>query len=108
MNNEAFSKKEIKCSRTEEPKVTYLNNLNRISQEAKKQVNGKLLTHYSISWNWGRQCGSQKDNVVTWRGLRQKVNRHMIDIFDSIDTQVKDGNHSKVMFIRFLKYQMYP
>lgn len=58
-----------------------------IKTEAMKQVHGHLLTHYSVSWHWGR-CGSTQ-KLITYNGKTQVAVRHMIDIFDSLDVQVK-------------------
>ena len=83
-NNEAYAG--IKCA-VDTKRTAYLDNLQNIVKEAGNQTYGKLLTHYSVSWNWG-QCNGGK-NMITWNGKTQDANHHMIDIFDSIDVQVK-------------------
>ncbi|XP_053382879.1 uncharacterized protein LOC123540278 [Mercenaria mercenaria] len=82
-NNEAYAG--IKCGNINE-RLKYLDNLEKIVTEARKQVKGTLLTHYSVSWHWGR-CHGKMSNM-TWKGKTTDVSRHMIDIFDSIDVQV--------------------
>ncbi|CAH1246280.1 Hypp7694 [Branchiostoma lanceolatum] len=84
-NNEAFT--HVKCG-TPLEKVNYLQNLDNIRAEARKQTTGHLKVHYSMSWHWGRACDHVTDNVVLWNGKDQKITRHMIDIFDSVDVQV--------------------
>lgn len=51
-----------------------------------KQSKGQLLTHYSVSWHWGRCGDTQK--MMTFNGKTQDAVHHMIDIFDSVDVQV--------------------
>ncbi|CAH1775282.1 unnamed protein product [Owenia fusiformis] len=85
VNNEAFAS--IKCE--DEETVVYLSRLNEIAEAAKLQQSGILKVHYSIGWHWGRNCDdTTQDNSVLWNGIFQKVTRHMIDIFDSVDAQV--------------------
>ena len=81
VNNEAYSS--IKC-KDDVTRIRYLDNLKNVVIEARNQTKGKLLTHYSVSWNWG-QCGNGR---LTWNNRTQNVINHMIDIFDSIDVQV--------------------
>lgn len=85
VNNEAYAS--IKCHSGQSEQTRYLQNLNMIKTEAMKQVHGHLLTHYSVSWHWGR-CGSTQ-KLITYNGKTQVAVRHMIDIFDSLDVQVK-------------------
>lgn len=82
-NNEAYA--DIKCGNMDE-RLRYLDNLQKIVTEARKQVHGKLMTHYSVSWHWGRCSGSA--SMMTWNGKTSDANHHMIDIFDSVDVQV--------------------
>lgn len=84
VNNEAYAS--IKCHSGQSEQTKYLQNLNMIKTEAMKQVHGHLLTHYSVSWHWGR-CGSTQ-KLITYNGKTQVAVRHMIDIFDSLDVQV--------------------
>ncbi|XP_035670169.1 uncharacterized protein LOC118411789 [Branchiostoma floridae] len=60
-NNEAFS--HVKCG-TPLEKTDYLQNLDNIRAEARKQTTGHLKVHYSMSWHWGRACDHVTDNVV--------------------------------------------
>lgn len=82
-NNEAYAT--IKCGNMNE-RLKYLDNLQAIVTEARKQKHGVLLTHYSVSWHWGI-CHGVVSNM-TWNGKTSDVTHHMIDIFDSIDVQV--------------------
>ncbi|KAL4218440.1 hypothetical protein ACF0H5_023175 [Mactra antiquata] len=82
-NNEAYTP--IKCGDMA-TRLQYLTDLATIVTEAQKQVNGVLLTHFSISWHWGI-CDSTPD-MMTWNGKSADANTHMIDIFDSVDVQV--------------------
>lgn len=82
-NNEAYA--QIKCGDMT-ARLTYLDNLQKIVTEARKQTHGTLLTHYSVSWHWGQCNGSP--SMMTWNGKTSDVSHHMIDIFDSIDVQV--------------------
>ncbi|XP_053382880.1 uncharacterized protein LOC123540279 isoform X2 [Mercenaria mercenaria] len=83
VNNEAYAG--IKCGDLSD-RLLYLDNLQKIVTEARKQVNGILLTHFSVGWHWGQCDGSA--SLMTWNGTTSDVNHHMIDIFDSIDVQV--------------------
>lgn len=82
-NNEKYA--EIKCA-DDVTRVRYLDNLKNIVTEARKQRQGTLLTHYSVSWHWGKCTGG--NNMITWNHKTQNASLHMIDIFDSIDVQV--------------------
>lgn len=84
VNNEKYGT--IKCDDLY-TRQGYLNNLQQITIEAAKQINGRLRTHYSMGWHWGR-CGGTADPFI-WNGSIKPANHHMIDIFDSIDVQVK-------------------
>lgn len=84
VNNEAYAP--IKCQDGDTEQLKYLANLKAIKTEALKQQNGRLLTHYSVSWHWGRCGGTQK--MMTFDGKTQDAVHHMMDIFDSIDVQV--------------------
>ncbi|CAC5397491.1 unnamed protein product [Mytilus coruscus] len=83
VNNEAYAS--LKCHSGQSEQIRYLQNLNMMKTEAMKQVHGHLLTHYSVSWHWGR-CGSTQ-KLITYNGKTQDAVRHMVDIFDSIDVQ---------------------
>lgn len=83
VNNEAYAG--IKCGSMED-RVKYLDNLQEIVTNARKQVDGVLLTHYSVGWHWGR-CNSSA-SLMSWNGNEIDFNNHAIDIFDSIDVQV--------------------
>ncbi|KAJ8320850.1 hypothetical protein KUTeg_002437 [Tegillarca granosa] len=66
-NNEAFSS--IKTGSID-AKLQYLDNLQKVKDEAMKQINGHLSAHYSVSWNWGHHHGNEH---ITWRGKRNDV-----------------------------------
>ncbi|KAL3890002.1 hypothetical protein ACJMK2_002344 [Sinanodonta woodiana] len=83
VNNEAYAG--IKCS-DNTTRTTYLNNLNTIKTEAALQLNGTLLTHYSVGWHWGL-CNDLHD-PITFNGKTADAVVHMIDIFNSVDVQV--------------------
>ncbi|XP_062612670.1 uncharacterized protein LOC134274400 [Saccostrea cucullata] len=84
VNNEAYAS--IKCSHDIDQRRTFLDHLQEIHDEAQKQQDGNLLTHFSVSWHWGR-CGGHSQPFL-WRGKTMDASHHMIDIFDSIDVQV--------------------
>jgi hypothetical protein len=71
---------------SQERMVSYLNNLNKIVIEAAKQNPPTLETHFSVGWNWG--IIGDLDIKLEWNGKTQRVMRHFIDIFSSIDVQV--------------------
>ena len=83
VNNEAYSG--VKCSALEDRRK-YLDNLQRVVEEAKKQKDGVLQTHYSVGWHWG-QCDDQP-SVFEWNNKNATASIHMIDIFDEVDVQV--------------------
>lgn len=83
VNNENYNK-----GWTQTQMVTYLNNLNGIRVEARKQLPaGSLKTHFSVGWHWGKNEGGE-DIGVSWNGKFQPIMRHFIDIFDNLDVQV--------------------
>ncbi|KAK3087880.1 hypothetical protein FSP39_011909 [Pinctada imbricata] len=82
VNNEAFT--QIKCG-NDVIRTSFLDKLQEIRNEAAKQKNGKLYTHYSVSWNWGL-CQNKLDDIH-WHNSIKPAPWHMIDIFDSIDIQ---------------------
>ena len=90
VNNEAYGG--IKCSDILE-RTTYLDNLQKIVDEADKQKQGKLLTHYSIGWHWGI-CDDTPD-LFLWNGKNGSANIHMIDIFDDVVVQVMIGGRKE-------------
>ena len=85
VNNEAYS--HIKCHSGVVEQRKYLQNLNMIKTEAMKQLYGHLLTHFSVGYHWGHCGGTPK--MITYNGKSQEATRHMIDIFDSVDVQVR-------------------
>ena len=93
VNNEAYGG--IKCSDILE-RTTYLDNLQKIVDEADKQIQGKLLTHYSIGWHWGI-CDDINfvPDLFPWNGKNASANIHMIDIFDDVDVQVMIGGRKE-------------
>lgn len=84
VNNEAYNK--VKSSEDVSIVTLYLDRLQEVHLQARKQVRDRLLTHYSIGWHWGRRNGETQ--IIPWRGKSVDVLHHMIDIFDSIDVQV--------------------
>ncbi|XP_055996266.1 uncharacterized protein LOC125645608 isoform X3 [Ostrea edulis] len=84
VNNEAYNK--VKSSGDVSIVTLYLDRLQEVHLQARKQVRDRLLTHYSIGWHWGRRNGETQ--IIPWRGKSVDVLHHMIDIFDSIDVQV--------------------
>ena len=93
VNNEAYA--DIKCGDIID-RTTYLDNLKKVVDEADKQMQGKLLTHYSMSWHWGL-CDDSPD-LFPWNGKNVSASIHMIDIFDDVDVQV--------MYINFISLWM--
>ncbi|CAC5423364.1 unnamed protein product [Mytilus coruscus] len=61
VNNEAYAS--IKCHSGQSEQIRYLQNLYMIKTEGMKQIHGRLLTHYSVSWHWGR-CGSTQKLIT--------------------------------------------
>ena len=92
VNNEAYSG--IKCGSLEDRRK-YLNNLQRVVQEANKQKDGMLQTHYSVGWHWG-QC-DDKASVYEWNHKNATASVHMIDIFDEVDVQVQNTSFIMVL-----------
>ena len=83
VNNEDYDR-----NSPESDKVAYLDNLQKIADEAnKQQPPGSLKTHYSVGWVWGMDDDDNRINI-TWNGQRKYIMHHFIDIFDTIDTQV--------------------
>ena len=83
MNNEAYSG--IKCGDLDDRR-RYLDNLQRVVDEGKKQKEGVIQTHYSVGWHWG-QCDDHP-SVFEWNNKNATASIHMIDIFDEVDVQV--------------------
>ena len=97
VNNEAYGS--IKCSSNIAKRKKYLDNLKKTVEEARKQKNGKLLTHYSMAWHW--DCNELR---LKWNGKDASANIHMIDIFDSFDIQVCIYNSTRVGYIYIYIY----
>ena len=82
MNNEHFENIKYDSVAVQ---ITYLNNLDAFVTTASTQVTGSLFTHYSIPWSWGVVNGTS----VSFNNKENTAVRHMIDIFDSTDVQVR-------------------
>ena len=88
VNNEAYSG--IKCGDLDDRR-RYLDNLQKIVDEGKKQKEGMLKTHYSVGWHWG-QCDDHPSKF-DWNNKNATASIHMIDIFDEVDVQVYFQNN---------------
>ena len=80
-----------------EDRRRYLDNLQRVVEEAKKQKEGVLQTHYSVGWHWG-QCDDQP-SIFEWNNKNASASIHMIDIFDDIDVQVFFESQNRLSFV---------
>jgi len=91
VNNEAYSG--VKCGDLEDRRK-YLDNLQRVAEEAKKQKDRVLQTHYSVGWHWG-QCDDQP-SVFEWNNKNATASIHMINIFDEVDVQAAYTTESAI------------
>ena len=80
----------IKCSNGT-ARTAFLDNLSNIVTiiRSTSQDSGKLSSHYSVGWDWGQCNGSSID--IIWNNKTQNVYHHVIDMFDSVDIQVRIG-----------------